>query len=191
MPLTHTILTDPVKIEIAPQSKTVEVIKQAVYFVAKPDKKNLLIHILNNENIPSALVFTRTKRGADRLAHILSARNMNANTLHADRSQSQRERALRDFKNGNTRVLVATDIASRGIDVESVTHVINYDVPKAPQDYVHRVGRTGRAGKLGKAITFVTPIDELAMRDIEYLTKQKVERVVHPAFGRSPVRARA
>jgi ATP-dependent RNA helicase RhlE len=105
------------------------------------------------------------------------------NRIHADRSQPQREQALREFRDGSTRVLVATDIASRGIDVDAVSHVINYDVPEAPEDYVHRVGRTGRAGKEGKAITIVTPVDELSMRAIERLTGQQVKRVVSERFG--------
>ena len=129
------------------------------------------------------IVFTRTKRGAERLAHILTARELRANEIHSNRSQSQRESALRDFQKGKTRILVATDIASRGIDVDAVSHVINYDVPEAPQDYVHRVGRTGRAGNVGQAITLVTPIEEMAMRDIEKLTEQKVKRVILPDFG--------
>ena len=129
------------------------------------------------------LVFTRTRRGAERLSHILKARDHSVNRIHADRSQPQREAALREFSNGRTRVLVATDIAARGIDVDSVSHVINYDVPAAPEDYVHRVGRTGRAGNQGKAITIVAPVDELSMRAIERLTGQAVKRIMPEGFG--------
>src|SRR6185503_15439756 len=114
---------------------------------------------------------------------ILEAREHKVNRLHADRTQSQRETALRDFKNGRARVLVATDIAARGLDVDDVSHVINYDVPSAPEDYVHRVGRTGRAGNPGKAITIMAPVDELSMRAIERLTGQPVKRVVPEGFG--------
>jgi ATP-dependent RNA helicase RhlE len=129
------------------------------------------------------LVFTRTRRGAERLSHILEAREHKVNRIHADRTQPQREAALRGFKEGATRVLVATDIASRGLDVDSVSHVINYDVPAAPEDYVHRIGRTGRAGKTGRAITLMTPAEEPSMRVIERLMGQTPERVVLPGFG--------
>jgi ATP-dependent RNA helicase RhlE len=129
------------------------------------------------------LVFTRTKRGADRLAHVLEKRDHKSNRIHGDRSQSQREAALRSFKSGKTRVLVATDVAARGIDIDSVSHVINYDVPEAPEDYVHRIGRTGRAGNKGRAITLFTTAEEHSMRAIEKLTGQQVERVLLPEFG--------
>src|SRR4030095_7400846 len=128
-------------------------------------------------------VFARTRRSAERLSHILAARDHQVNRIHSDRSQPQREAALRGFREGKTRVLVATDIAARGIDVDSVSHVINYDVPAAPEDYVHRIGRTGRAGNSGQAITIVTPVDETAMRAIERLTGQSVKRVTPAGFG--------
>ena len=128
-------------------------------------------------------MFTRSRRGSERLSHILKARNHKVNRIHADRSQPQREAALREFREGYARVLVATDIAARGLDVDSVSHVINYDVPDVPEDYVHRVGRTGRAGKQGKAITIVTPVDELSMRAIERLIGQPVKRIVPEGFG--------
>jgi ATP-dependent RNA helicase RhlE len=153
------------------------------YPVAQASKTALLLNLLETNDFERVIVFTRTKRSAENLAHILTKREMKANRIHADRSQSQRETALRDFRLGKTRVLVATDIASRGIDVDAVSHVINYDVPEAPENYVHRVGRTGRAGNLGQAITLVAPGDELAMRGIERLTDQKVKRIVLPAFG--------
>jgi ATP-dependent RNA helicase RhlE len=129
------------------------------------------------------LIFTRTKRGADRLAHILEKRSHKSNRIHGDRSQSQREAALRGFKSGKTTVLVATDVAARGIDIDSVSHVINYDVPLVPEDYVHRIGRTGRAGNKGRAITLFTNAEEHSMRAIERLTGQQVERMLLPAFG--------
>jgi ATP-dependent RNA helicase RhlE len=143
----------------------------------------LLLDLLEREKFERVLVFTRTRREAERLSHILEAREHKVNRLHADRSQSQREAALRGFKNGNTRILVATDIAARGIDVDSISHVINYDVPDAPEDYVHRIGRTGRAGNKGRAITLVTANDESSMRAIERMTGQTVERVLLPDFG--------
>jgi ATP-dependent RNA helicase RhlE len=129
------------------------------------------------------LVFTRTKRGADRVAHILEKRDHSSNRIHGDRSQSQRDSALRAFKAGKTNVLVATDVAARGIDIDSVGHVINYDIPEQPEDYVHRIGRTGRAGKTGRAITLFTLAEEHSMRAIERLTGQQVERVLLEEFG--------
>ena len=135
------------------------------------------------EELERVLVFTRTRRGAERLSHILQARDHSANRIHSDRTQSQREAALRSFKGGQTRVLVATDIAARGIDIDSVSHVINFDVPAAPEDYVHRIGRTGRAGKAGQAFTLVTPVEEPSIRGIEKLTGQALKRVLLPTFG--------
>jgi ATP-dependent RNA helicase RhlE len=158
-------------------------VKQTAYPVAPEAKTKLLLHLLEREDCSRALVFTRTRRGAERLARMLADREHPVNRIHADRTQPQREAALRGFKDGRFRVLVATDIAARGIDVDSVTHVINYDVPAAPEDYVHRIGRTGRAGNTGHALTLVTPVDELSMVGIERLTGQAVERVVVPGFG--------
>lgn len=181
--LARSIMNKPEIVEVSRLNKTAQTIEQVVYPVATASKTALLLNLLERNDYDRVIVFTRTKRGAERLAHILSARELKANRIHADRSQSQRESALRNFREGKTRVLVATDIASRGIDVDAVSHVINFDVPEAPQDYVHRVGRTGRAGNQGQAITLVTPIEELAMRDIERLTEQKVKRIVLPDFG--------
>jgi ATP-dependent RNA helicase RhlE len=181
--LARSIMNKPEVVEVSRLNKTAHTIEQVVYPVAVASKTALLLNLLESNKYERVIVFTRTKRGAERLAHILSAREMKANRIHADRSQSQRESALREFREGRTNVLVATDIASRGIDVDAVSHVINFDVPEAPQDYVHRVGRTGRAGNQGQAITLVTPVEELAMRDIERMTEQKVKRVVLPDFG--------
>lgn len=181
--LAYSIMNNPETIEVSRVNKTAQTIDQIAYPVSAASKTALLLNLLETRNYERVLVFTRTRRAAERLAHILTARELKANRIHADRSQSQRETALRDFRQGKTRVLVATDIASRGIDVDAVSHVINYDVPEAPQDYVHRVGRTGRAGSSGQAITLVSPVEELAMRDIEKLTKQKVKRVDLPEFG--------
>ena len=137
----------------------------------------------DKELLAKVLVFTRTRRGSERLSHILKARNHKVNRIHADRSQPQREAALQEFRNGQARVLVATDIAARGLDVDAVSHVINYDVPDVPEDYVHRVGRTGRAGKQGKAITIVPPVDELSLRALERLIGPPVTRIVPAGFG--------
>jgi len=178
-------MQSPRLVEVSPRGRAAMTVEQTAYPVAMESKTALLLDLLEKERerFERVLVFTRTRRGAERLSHILRAREHKVNRIHADRSQPQREQALRDFKTGQTRVLVATDIAARGIDVDSVSHVINYDVPAAPEDYVHRIGRTGRAGKTGRAITLVTPADELSMRGIERLTGQAVERVCLPAFG--------
>lgn len=175
--------TKPESIEVSRRGKPAGTIEQTAYPVAAHSKTVLLLDLLEREKFERVLVFTRTKRGADKLAHILEKRDHKSNRIHGDRSQSQRESALRGFKSGKTRVLVATDVAARGIDIDSVSHVINYDIPEAPEDYVHRIGRTGRAGNTGRAITLVTPGDEFTMRAIEKLTGQKVERVLLPDFG--------
>jgi len=178
----------PKLVEVSPRGRAAGTVEQTAYPVAMESKTALLLDLLEREKegFERVLVFTRTRRGAERLSHILHARDHKVNRIHADRSQPQREAALRDFSEGRTRVLVATDIASRGLDVEAVSHVINYDMPVAPEDYVHRIGRTGRAGKVGRAITLVTPADELSMRAVERLTGQLVERVCLPAFGGTP-----
>lgn len=195
--LARSTMKEPKLIEVNTRGAAATMVEQTAYLVEQHSKTALLIELLEKEREPfeRVLVFTRTRRGAERLSHILKARDHSVDRIHADRSQPQREAALRQFSDGRTRVLVATDIAARGLDVDSVSHVINYDVPAAPEDYVHRVGRTGRAGNHGKAITIVAPVDELSMRAIERLTGQAVKRVVHDAFGgaqampTSPVRA--
>jgi len=181
--LARTTMRKPELVEVNQRGRAAELVEQMAYPVATESKTALLLDLLERERFERVLVFTRTRRGAERLSHILEAREHKVNRIHADRTQPQREAALRGFKDGITRVLVATDIAARGIDVDSVSHVINYDVPQAPEDYVHRIGRTGRAGNLGRAITLVTPVEELSMRAIERLTGQAVERVLLPGFG--------
>jgi ATP-dependent RNA helicase RhlE len=185
--LARSTMRQPKLIEVNPRGRAAQMVEQTAYAVSLENKTALLLNLLEHENekelLAKVLVFTRTRRGSERLSHILKARNHKVNRIHADRSQPQREAALRDFREGHTRVLVATDIAARGLDVDAVSHVINYDVPDAPEDYVHRVGRTGRAGKQGKAITIVTPVDELSMRAIERLIGQPVKRVVPAGFG--------
>jgi ATP-dependent RNA helicase RhlE len=183
--LARSTMRDPQLVEASPRGSAAVMVEQTAYSVATESKTALLLDLLEREreNFERVLVFTRTRRGAERLSHILEAREHNADRIHSDRTQPQREAALRGFKEGRTRVLVATDIAARGIDVDSVSHVINYDVPSQPEDYVHRIGRTGRAGNTGRAITLVTPVDELSMRAIERLTGQPVERVAAPGFG--------
>src|SRR5687768_5123341 len=181
--LARSTLNNPKLIEVNQRGKAAAMVEQTAYPVAQESKTALLLDLLERERFERVLVFTRTRRGAERLSHILSARDHSVNRIHADRTQSQRESALRGFRDGRTRVLVATDIAARGLDVDLVSHVINFDVPSAPEDYVHRIGRTGRAGNQGRAITIVTPVDELSMRAIERLTGQPVKRVLLPGFG--------
>jgi ATP-dependent RNA helicase RhlE len=185
------IVTDPEYIEIGRRGSAAVMVEQSAYPVAQQFKMPLLLELLEKEDFDRVLVFTRTKRGADRLSHVLKQRSLKSNKIHGDRSQSQREAALKAFKDGRTRILVATDVAARGIDIDSVSHVINYDIPTVPEDYVHRIGRTGRAGNAGRAITIFTIAEEHAMREIERLTGQQLERVVLPAFGGAPPAARA
>jgi ATP-dependent RNA helicase RhlE len=185
--LARSTMNKPKLVEVSPRGSAPRMIEQTAYSVALEHKTAFLLDLLEREGeretLAKVLVFTRTRRASERLSHILKARNHSVNRIHADRSQPQREAALRDFRDGRARVLVATDIAARGLDVDAVSHVINYDVPAAPEDYVHRIGRTGRAGNQGKAITIVAPVDELSMRAIERLTGQAVRRVVPERFG--------
>jgi len=183
--LARSTMKQPKLVEVSPRGRAAATIEQTAYLVALESKTALLLALLEKDShaFERVLIFTRTRRGAERISHILKARNHSVNRIHADRTQGQREAALRDFRNGRSRLLVATDIAARGLDVDAVSHVINYDVPAAPEDYVHRVGRTGRAGVQGKAITIVAPVDERSMRAIERLTGQKVKRVVPEGFA--------
>ncbi|MFZ0454774.1 MAG: DEAD/DEAH box helicase [Ignavibacteriaceae bacterium] len=172
--LSKSILSDPVKIEIAPRVKTVETIKQAVYFVAGPNKKNLLKHILKSDNVSSALVFTRTKRGADSVTKFLNDSKINADAIHGNKSQNARQRALNDFKLQRTRVLVATDIAARGIDIDRLSHVFNFDIPDFSETYIHRIGRTGRAGLGGTALSFCDAEEKYYLKEINKLIKTPI-----------------
>jgi ATP-dependent RNA helicase RhlE len=185
--LARSTMKQPKLVEVSRRGTAATTVEQTAYMVALESKTPLLLDLLERESnaFERVLIFTRTRRGAERLSHILKARDHSVNRIHADRTQGQRETALREFRNGHARLLVATDIAARGLDVDSVSHVINYDVPAAPEDYVHRVGRTGRAGNQGKAITIVAPVDELSLRAIERLTGQTVKRVVPEGFGGS------
>ncbi|MFC5447072.1 DEAD/DEAH box helicase [Paenibacillus aestuarii] len=172
--LVDSLLTNPVKIEITPVSSTAERIKQTLYFVDKPNKLWLLIDLLQEKSIESALVFTRTKHGADRLVRGLTKAQITAQAIHGDKSQNSRQAALKNFKQGVTRILVATDIAARGIDIEELSHVINYNLPNIPETYVHRIGRTGRAGLSGIAISFCEYEEIPYLKDIEKLIKLKI-----------------
>ena len=183
--LARSTMKQPKLVEVSRRGSAAVTVEQTAYLVALESKTALLLALLEKESLEfqRVLIFTRTRRGAERISHILKARDHNVNRIHADRTQGQRETALREFRDGRARILVATDIAARGLDVDAVSHVINYDVPAAPEDYVHRIGRTGRAGNQGQAITIVAPVDELPLRAIERLTGQPVKRVAPDGFG--------
>ena len=165
--LVNSILKNPVKVEVQPVSSTAEIISQGVYFVPKKNKKSLLIHLLKDESIKSVIVFSRTKHGANKIAKDLEKAGIQSAAIHGNKSQNQRQLALNNFKEGNIRVLVATDIAARGIDIDELSHVINYDLPDVAETYVHRIGRTGRAGASGVAITFCDEEEKAMFRSIE------------------------
>jgi len=165
--LTRDFQRSPKTVQIGRRSNPAETVTQLVYEVPKHLKPALLAHLLADSGMDSVLVFTRTKHGADRVARKLESTGIKTGTLHSNRSQNQRLRALKDFKDGAVRVLVATDIAARGIDVEGISHVVNFDFPMHPEDYVHRIGRTGRALAIGDAISFVTSEDHDALRALE------------------------
>jgi ATP-dependent RNA helicase RhlE len=186
--LAASILRDPAYVEVTPQATTVEKIDQSVYFVDKGNKRHLLVHLLKDTGIRRVLVFTRTKHGANKLVEQLGHSSIEAEAIHSNKSQSARERALANFKSGRTRVLVATDIAARGIDVDDVTHVINYDLPFEPESYVHRIGRTARAGASGIAFAFCDTEERKLLRDIEKTIRMKVPVTAdHPYPPSTPV----
>lgn len=172
--LANSILNNPVKVEVTPPATTVEKINQSLYFVHKNDKQSLLMHLIKENRINRSLVFTRTKHGADKIAKYLNMANVKADALHGNKSQGQRERALANFKTGRLNVLVATDIAARGIDVDELTHVINFDLPNVPETYVHRIGRTGRAGAAGIALSFCDAEERAYLKDIHKLIAQVI-----------------
>ncbi|KAA9040497.1 DEAD/DEAH box helicase [Ginsengibacter hankyongi] len=179
--LSSSILTNPVRVEVTPVSSTVEKIDQSVYLVEKNDKRQLLIHLLKDNKIQSALVFTRTKHGADKIAKELHRARISSGAIHGNKTQSARQNALNNFKDGKIRVLVATDIAARGIDVDDLSHVINFDLPNIPETYVHRIGRTGRAGASGTALSFCDMEEREFLRDIHKLIKLEIPVIIdHP-----------
>lgn len=197
--LAYSILNNPVKVEVTPVSSTVDTIDQSVYFVEKRDKNLLLIHLLQDKSLRSVLVFARTKHGSDKIAKSLERANISSEAIHGNKSQNARQRALSNFKSGVTRVLIATDIAARGIDIDDLTHVFNYELPEVPETYVHRIGRTGRAGRSGTAIAFCD-VDELPLlRDIHKLIGKTIPTVEEHPFhseaimeqnkGRLPMRS--
>lgn len=168
--LTREILNNPVRVEVAPVSSTSERIKQEVYYVDQSNKTNLLLHILKDESLESVLVFSRTKHGADRITQALNNNGHQSQAIHGNKSQKQRQRALNNFKTRKTRILVATDIAARGIDIADLSHVINYNLPEVPETYVHRIGRTGRSGNEGVAISFCDNNERSMLKGVQRLT---------------------
>ena len=179
------LLTDPARVEVARQSIESELVSQSVYLVGKEHKRDLLVHLLVDKKIKQALVFTRTKHGADRLARQLCQDGIRATPIHGNRSQAQRTRALADFKAGVEHVLVATDIAARGLDIDQLQAVVNFEMPPVPEDYVHRIGRTGRAGMPGEAFSLVGNDEYSYLASIERLLRKRLDRPGTPAFAAS------
>ena len=172
--LANSMLTNPVKVEVAPVSATADTIQQKVYFVEKEDKLDLLTHILKNDISDSVLVFSRTKHGADKIARKLQSQKISAEAIHGNKSQNQRQNALNNFKSGKTRILVATDIAARGIDIDELKYVVNFELSDVSETYVHRIGRAGRAGADGSSISFVDSLDLLNLKNTEKLIGKKI-----------------
>ncbi|HMI78394.1 MAG TPA: DEAD/DEAH box helicase [Ferruginibacter sp.] len=185
--LANVLLTNPAKVEVTPASSTVDAIEQSLYHVDKKDKPALLLHLLRNEKIVTALVFTRTKHGADKVVKFLHRANITAAAIHGNKSQNARQNALSNFKSGNTRVLVATDIAARGIDIDELSHVFNFELPNVPETYVHRIGRTGRAGNTGIAISFCEAEEREELRDIQKLIGKSIPVINEHPFPLSNI----
>ncbi len=184
--LTNGLLRNPVSIQVTPRNTTVQRITQTIHPVGRGKKKALLTHIINEHNWSQVLVFTRTKFGANNVAEHLTKNGILAMALHGNKSQTARTQALQGFKNGEIRALVATDIAARGIDIDELPHVVNYEIPNVSEDYVHRIGRTGRAGNSGEAVSLVCLDEEGFMQDIERFTKQNIEKIIVPGFEAEP-----
>lgn len=180
--LSKKILKDPVKVQVSPVSSTAETIQQYLYYTNKSSKKDLLFHILKDQNIDQVLLFSRTKHGADKIARNLKKQKIKTAAIHGDKAQNQRQKVLSQFKAGEIRVLVATDIAARGIDIDKLKHVINYDIPNIAETYVHRIGRSGRAGEEGTAISLCEPEENAFIKDIEKLINQKINLVKENPF---------
>ncbi|MES1221066.1 MAG: DEAD/DEAH box helicase [Bacteroidota bacterium] len=183
--LADMLLTNPVKVEVTPESPTVEIIQQCVYYVEKQNKQSLLIQLLKDQTIETVLVFTQMKHAADKLARSLNHAGIRTEAIHGNKSQNARQDALKNFKNRKTRVLVATDIAARGIDIDELTHVLNYELPNIPETYVHRIGRTGRAGASGIAISFCDWSEKVFLTDIQKLIKKTIPVVKGHIFDNS------
>ncbi|MEZ5038750.1 MAG: DEAD/DEAH box helicase [Saprospiraceae bacterium] len=185
--LSGNILGNPEKVTVEPEQKTAQKVEQALYFVAKKDKPKLLVHLLKSRNVDSALIFSRTKHGSDRIVRLLGQVNIRAEAIHGNKTQRARQRALGNFKEGVTKVLVATDIAARGIDIDDLSYVVNYDLPNIPETYVHRIGRTGRAKASGIALSFCDVEERAYLKDIQKLIDQKIPIISeHPFVDDTP-----
>ena len=180
--LANVLLNNPVKVEVTPPASTVDLIEQGVYMVDKQNKQSLLIHLLQDKTIETVLIFTQMKHAADKLARVLTNAGIRTEAIHGNKSQNARQAALANFKAKRTRVLVATDIAARGIDIDELAHVINYELPNVPETYVHRIGRTGRAGASGMAISFCDRGERIFLNDIEKLIRKKIPVVTSKSF---------
>jgi ATP-dependent RNA helicase RhlE len=181
--LAHTILTNPVKVEVTPVSSTAETIQQELIYVAKDEKYNLLLQTLHDREGQNALIFTRTKHGADKVVKVLSRHHIKSAAIHGNKSQNARQKALNDFKENINKVLVATDIAARGIDIDELSLVINFEIPNIPETYVHRIGRTGRAGASGCAISFCDQEERAYIRDIQRLISIQIPSKTYTGSG--------
>ncbi len=184
--LAGTILQDPAHVQVAPRNTAAELVKQVVHPVDRERKRELLSHLIKARNLDQVLVFTRTKHGANRLSEQLQRDGIDSAAIHGDKSQPQRIKALSDFKAGSIRVLVATDIAARGLDIDQLPHVVNYELPHVPEDYVHRIGRTGRAGSEGEALSLVCVDEHKLLRDIEKVLKKPIAKEVVHGFAPDP-----
>jgi len=180
--LSSQMLDNPHKVEVAAVSSAADTVKQYLYYTNRMSKRDLLLHILDNPEMDQVLVFGRTKHGSDKIAKHLRNKNINTAAIHGNKSQNQRQKALKDFKDGKVRVLIATDIAARGIDIDKLSWVINYDIPNLPETYVHRIGRTGRAGENGTAISICEPEENSYVKDIQKLINKKIEVITDNPF---------
>jgi len=188
MQLAQSLLTNPTQAEVAPVSSVADTVTQKMYLVDKENKKSLLTHVLQDSSIPSAIVFTRTKYGADKIARFINKSGIKAEAIHGNKSQNARQIALKNFKSKRTRILVATDIAARGIDIDELSHVINFEIPNEPENYVHRIGRTGRAGSNGMALSFCDKEEQNYVRDIHKLIKKSIPVIKeHPYHVNRPI----
>jgi ATP-dependent RNA helicase RhlE len=184
--LASDLLNNPVMVEVTPPTSTVDKIAQSIYHTSKADKSKMLLHLIKEQDIQTALVFTRTKHGADKVVKFLHRADVRAAAIHGNKSQNARQNALKEFKSGRLTVLVATDIAARGIDIDELSHVFNYDLPNVPETYIHRIGRTGRAGLNGTAIAFCDADERKELRDIEKLIHQRIPMVENHPYANNP-----
>ncbi len=181
--LARGVLHEPLLIEIGTPFTLVDTVEQEFYTISQEVKSDLLVHVLRNEKVETALVFSRTKHGADRIARKLHRHGIQAEAIHSNRTQSQRQRTLDGFKRRHFKVLVATDVAARGIDIEGISHVVNFDTPRFAEDYIHRIGRTGRAEHSGNAVTFVSADEQKYLRKIEQMVGKRCVLKVYPGFA--------